>query len=91
MTRIRKLSPTERFYVACTDLFPPFAIQLLLGAEQLPSVAELEEAMKKVADVNPSIRFEIQGRWWIDANRIRSSPKVAVKIHFSPHHQISTD
>jgi predicted phosphoribosyltransferase len=21
----------------------------------------------------------------------RSSPKVAVKIHFSPHHQISTD
>ena len=83
MMRIRKLSPTERFYVACTDLFSPFAIQLLLSAEHLPSVAELEKAMKKVADANPSIRFEIQGRWWVDANRLPQ-----VRIYKKPESNI---
>lgn len=73
--RVRRLSPNEQFYTLCGQLFPPFAIQFLLSAIQLPSKKELEEAIDKVAQANPSTRFEVQGRWWLDANRL---PRVRV-------------
>ncbi|HAU1636855.1 TPA: non-ribosomal peptide synthetase [Legionella pneumophila] len=68
--RVRKLSPTERLYIACEDLFPPFAIQLLLTSKPLPSVAELQDAIRKVVHANPGIRLEAQRRWWLDLHRI---------------------
>ena len=85
--RVRKLSPTERLYLVCDDLFPPFAIQFLLTLTSLPSVIQLEDALIKVAQVNPCIQFEVQGRWWVNKKRtpsIRIYPGYAGELIDAP-------
>lgn len=85
-TRVRRITPTEWFYLCMEPELPPFAIQLKIAMTRLPSVEELTHALAESASANPSARMQPRGRWWWDESRAPSVTRVDDGTPFSLLH-----
>jgi hypothetical protein len=75
--RYRKISPFEWIYISATTRFPPFAVQLMLEGETLPPLRELEDALAIAAEANVGTRLVVDGRWWVDSERVPAIRQVS--------------
>ena len=78
----RKVSSNERVYMAMSELFPAFCIQILLESEDIISVDQLQNAVNIACEANPSSRLLLRGKrqnsHWIDS---QINPKVQVLVY----------
>jgi amino acid adenylation domain-containing protein len=68
--RHRKISPNEWLYLSSARHFPPFAIQLLIAADTMPSQQTMRAAVASAAAHNPGARLVRQGAWWVDCGAL---------------------
>jgi ATPase subunit of ABC transporter with duplicated ATPase domains len=68
-----------------------FNHSLTQALAQQPDVLILDEPTNHLDKDNRRSLIRLLDQFYGTLIIARSSPKVAVKIHFSPHHQISTD
>ncbi len=85
-TRVRRITPTEWLYLCMEPELPPFAIQLRIEMDRLPSIDALTRALAAAVAANPAARLEARGRWWWDAGRAPGVTRVADAPPFSLLH-----
>ena len=84
--RLRRITPTEWFYLCMEPELPPFAIQLKIEMVRLPSADALSRALAEAASANPGARMQARGRWWLDYGQVPRVIPVGSGQPFSLHH-----
>lgn len=74
----RKISATERLYLAAEPLAPPFAIQFVVVGEGRIDAAQLQDAVARAAAACPGARLLQVGDEWVDSGL---APEVRVSDH----------
>ena len=65
----RRISPSERLYLAGLRLSPPFALQVFVEGEGAIKLEELRHAVERASAACPGARLVRRGRWWVDSGQ----------------------
>ena len=64
---MRSLSPVEKAYLAVERVVPPFAVQVVIEGVGVVGIADLEDAVRRVAQAYPGYGVVRKRKRWVAA------------------------
>lgn len=82
MTYRRRITPTERLYLAAREVAPPFLMHLVVHGSGAIDPARLQRAVDLASTANPGARLVRDGAHWIDSG-------VAARVRVVAEHTLT--